>query len=112
LGRQNGTFFELAACCRHLPVRCPAACTAPHPSCAAPPQTGLGAEGPAVFRHGGRHYLFASHLTGWDPNPPLLHESTAGGMCSTFWRLLPQPSHGPLGGTTYNAQACGGCGCV
>ncbi|KAI3423861.1 hypothetical protein D9Q98_009695 [Chlorella vulgaris] len=67
--------------------------------------TGLGAEGPAVFRHAGRHYIFASHLTGWDPNPPILHESTAGGMCSTFWRVLPQPSHGTQAGTTYDAQS-------
>lgn len=68
-------------------------------------RTGLGAEGPAVFRHSGRHYIFASHLTGWAPNPPILHESTAGGMCSTFWRLLPAPAHGPLAGTTYDSQS-------
>ncbi|PSC71307.1 glycosyl hydrolase family 43 [Micractinium conductrix] len=67
-------------------------------------KTGLGAEGPAVFHANGRHYIFASHLTGWAPNPPLLHESTAG-MCSTAWRLLPQPSHGPLAGITYDAQS-------
>jgi hypothetical protein len=60
-----------------------------------------------VFRHAGRHYIFASHLTGWDPNPPILHESTAGGMCSTFWRVLPQPSHGTQAGTTYDAQVRG-----
>lgn len=60
-----------------------------------------------MFRHAGRHYIFASHLTGWDPNPPILHESTAGGMCSTFWRVLPQPSHGTQAGTTYDAQVRG-----
>lgn len=42
---------------------------------------------------------------GWAPNPPILHESTAGGMCSTFWRLLPAPAHGPLAGTTYDSQS-------
>ncbi|KAI7840698.1 hypothetical protein COHA_005620 [Chlorella ohadii] len=67
--------------------------------------SGLGAEGPAVFRWHGKHYLFASHLTGWEPNVPILHESTAGGMCSTFWRLLPQPTDGPGADTTYNSQS-------
>ncbi len=42
---------------------------------------------------------------GWEPNVPILHESTAGGMCSTFWRLLPQPTDGPGADTTYNSQA-------
>lgn len=42
---------------------------------------------------------------GWEPNVPILHESTAGGMCSTFWRLLPQPTDGPDADTTYNSQA-------
>ena len=107
--------------------------------CAAPGppnlQTGYGAEGPAVFKHDNRHYIFASHLTGqcwrrqhltvtallrstgchavlphpcpagWAPNPPVLLESTSGGMCWTFWRNLPMPTHGPLAATTYDAQS-------
>ena len=63
-----------------------------------------------MFQHRGSHYIFASHLTGWDPNPPILHQSTAGGMCSTFWRDLPQPTHGPQADTTFDAQVCAGAG--
>lgn len=56
--------------------------------------------------------MFASHLTGWQPNKPILHRSTSlvdGGLCSTFWQLLPRPTHGPLADTTYNSQASGEC---
>lgn len=67
--------------------------------------TGHGAEGPAVFKWSGRHYIFASHLTGWDPNPPILHQSTTGGMCSTFWRDMPRPSHGPEADSDYQSQS-------
>ena len=42
---------------------------------------------------------------GWAPNPPVLLESTGGGMCWTFWRNLPMPAHGPLAATTYDAQS-------
>ncbi|KAL4443631.1 hypothetical protein ABPG75_011368 [Micractinium tetrahymenae] len=68
-------------------------------------ETHVAAEGPAVFRHAGRHYVFTSHLTGWDPNPPILFGSEAGGMCGSRWRLLPRPSHGPRANTTYDAQS-------
>lgn len=57
-------------------------------------------------------HMFASHLTGWQPNEPILHRSTSladGGLCSTFWQLLPRPTHGPLADTTYNSQARGAC---
>lgn len=57
-----------------------------------------------MFRHGGRHLIFTSHLTGWDPNPPILFEAEAGGLCASNWRLLPRPSHGPRANTTYDAQ--------
>lgn len=72
-----------------------------------PSQTHVAAEGPAVFRHAGRHYVFTSHLTGWDPNPPMLFVSEAGGLCSSDWRLLPRPSHGPRANTTYDSQVRG-----
>ncbi|KAL4447267.1 hypothetical protein ABPG77_007300 [Micractinium sp. CCAP 211/92] len=68
-------------------------------------ETHVAAEGPAVFRHRGRHLIFTSHLTGWDPNPPILFESEAGGLCASNWRLLPRPSHGPSANTTYDAQS-------
>lgn len=45
----------------------------------AAPQTGVGAEGPAVFKHAGRHYLFASHLTGGHAHTGQLY-SLAGGV--------------------------------
>ena len=42
-------------------LRCPLCCTwTPPPHL----QTGYGAEGPVVFKHDNRHYIFASHLTG------------------------------------------------
>ena len=66
--------------------------------------TGVGAEGPAVFRYGGVAYIFASHLTGWAPNAPLLHRSAAGPLCGSFWLTLPQPSHGPQADICFNAQ--------
>lgn len=69
----------------------------------------MAAEGPAVFSHAGRHHVFTSHLTGWDPNPPMLFGSEAGGMCGSPWLLLPRPSHGPKANTTYNAQVGGFC---
>lgn len=65
-----------------------------------PLQTGLGAEAPAVFKHSGRHYIFASHLTGQLPSRPPLH---APGNASVWPRLAytktpprrapPRPAH-------------------
>lgn len=40
-----------------------------------------------------------------------MHESTAGGMCSTFWKLLPRPTDGAGADTTFNSQARGWGAC-
>lgn len=40
-----------------------------------------------------------------------MHESTAGGLCSTFWKLLPRPTDGPDADTTYNSQVLARCAC-
>ena len=64
-----------------------------------------------VFKYDRVHYLFASHLTGWDPNPPLLQRSSAGGMCSTFWIDLPRPTHGPEEDADYQSQVSLHWGC-
>ena len=63
-------------------------------------------EGPSIFSPStGNYYLMASHLTYWNPNPPMLYHSSAGSLTSAKWNKLAMPATGDDANTTYNSQS-------
>lgn len=59
-------------------------------------------EAPALFKRGGKYYLFTSGCTGWAPNEASLHVAS-----SPFgpWQLLGNPLTGPNAQLTYGGQS-------
>lgn len=60
-------------------------------------------EAPSVWQAGSYYFIFSSHLTGWDPNAPMLFRARS--MCADAWEEMPVPAEGPGADTTYNGQA-------
>ena len=58
-------------------------------------------EAPALFKHGGRYYLFASGCTGWAPNAA--RSATAEHIFGP-WHELGNPAVDEGGDTTYRSQ--------
>ncbi len=63
-------------------------------------------EGPSIFKPRGQgYYMMASHLTYWNPNPPMLFHSAASSLRGAAWRTLATPARGEGVNTTYNSQS-------
>ena len=63
-------------------------------------------EGPAIFSPApGEYYMFASHLTGWAPNPPQLFAAASASLAEAAWGELPCPASGQGANITYNSQS-------
>ena len=59
-------------------------------------------EAPALFKHGGKYYLFTSGCTGWAPNRAELHVAE---HIFGPWRSLGDPMRGPGSRLTFDAQS-------
>lgn len=59
-------------------------------------------EAPAVFKYGGKYYLFTSACTGWEPNRAALH--VADDLFGP-WTSLGDPMRGPEAAITFDAQS-------
>jgi hypothetical protein len=58
-------------------------------------------EAHAVLKRGGKYYLLASHVSGWDPNPAFA--AVADSLWGP-WQELGNPCQGPGADTTFRAQ--------
>lgn len=59
-------------------------------------------EGPAMFKHNGKYYLFASDCTGWAPNAA--RSAVADSVFGT-WKELGNPCVGPDSALTFHSQS-------
>lgn len=59
-------------------------------------------EAPALFKHGGKYYVFTSGCTGWAPNQAELHVSE---HIFGPWKSLGDPMRGPQSQITFDAQS-------
>ncbi|BDA44105.1 hypothetical protein COCOBI_05-2890 [Coccomyxa sp. Obi] len=63
-------------------------------------------EGPSIFKPTAKdYYLIASHLTYWNPNPPMLFHASASSLRTAAWHNLTVPAQGEGANTTYNSQS-------
>lgn len=63
-------------------------------------------EGPSIFKPTAQdYYLMASHLTYWNPNPPMLLHASADSLCGAAWHTLTVPAWGEGANNTYNSQS-------
>ena len=63
-------------------------------------------EGPSVFKPTATdYYLIASHLTYWNPNPPMLFHASASSLRTAAWHSLTVPARGEGANTTFNSQS-------
>jgi len=59
-------------------------------------------EGPAMFKHKGKYYLFASDCTGWDPNAA---RSAMANSVFGDWKELGNPCVGKDAALTFHSQS-------
>lgn len=63
-------------------------------------------EGPSIFKPTAQdYYMVASHLTYWNPNPPMLFHASGGSLRNAAWHNLTMLARGEGANTTYNSQS-------